>query len=56
MDAGTIAAYRQRLQRLCGAVRAAVLGLGGVLAEVRADAPAAMFRRDLLPAAIVEPA
>lgn len=56
LDAGAVALYQRRLQRLCNGVRSAVLGLGGVMAQVRAEAPAVMFRRDLLAADVVEPA
>ncbi len=55
LDAGTIAAYRERLGRLRDAVRTAVLALGGSYACVRADSPERMFRRDLLSQLILQP-
>lgn len=56
LDRGTIVAYRQRLQRLCDALRGAVLAGGGVHVQVPADELATMCARDLLPAGVVEPA
>ena len=56
LDARTIAAYRGRLQRLIDGMRTTVIAQGGTFALVSADSLAAMCARDLLPAAVVEPA
>jgi len=56
LDARAVAAYRERLQRLLDGLRIAVVGHGGDHAVVRADALAMMCSRDLLPAAVLEPA
>lgn len=56
LDARTIAGYRQRLQRLIEGMRTTVVGNGGTFTVVRADSLAAMCARDLLPAAVLEPA
>ena len=56
LDARTIRGYRERLQRLCDVQRALVLQRGGIHVRVTADALAAMCTRDLLPAALLEPA
>lgn len=56
LDAPAIAGYRARLDRLCDALRAAVVGRGGLWARVTADALPAMCRHDLLPAGLLEPA
>ena len=54
LDPRTIDAYRRRLDVLTGSVRRAMHGVGGSYGAVRADHPLAMFRRDLLPAGMVE--
>ena len=56
LDRATIAAYRQRLQRLCDGLRGEVLAGGGLHALVTADELATMCTRDLLPAGVLEPA
>jgi len=56
LDAGAIAAYRERLQRLCDGLRAAVVADGALHVRVTADALPTMCARDLLPAGLVEPA
>ena len=56
LDARTIAGYRDRLHRLCEALRTCVLAQGGVFVQVGADSLAAMASRDLLPAHVVGPA
>ncbi|MCA8975013.1 MAG: DUF58 domain-containing protein [Planctomycetes bacterium] len=56
LDRQVIAGYRQRLLRLCDTLRGAVVARGATYARVRADALPAMCERDLLPAAVVEPA
>jgi hypothetical protein len=56
LDAALIAGYRERLQRLLAQWRTTVLAGGGMHVVVTADALAVMCARDLLPAAVVEPA
>jgi len=56
LDASGIAAYRERLQRLCDGLRGCVVGDGGAHVRVVADALPTMCARDLLPAGLVEPA
>ena len=56
LDPRTIANYRGRVQRLVDGMRTTVIAQGGTFALVSADALAAMCARDLLPAAVVEPA
>jgi hypothetical protein len=56
LDARTVTAYRERLQRLCDGLRALVTGGGGVHVLLAADTLAVMCARDLLPAGVVEPA
>ena len=56
LDARTIRTYRERLERVCDGLRTAILGSGGVYARVKADNLSAMCLRDLLPAAVLEPA
>ncbi len=56
LDAGVVAGYRKRLERLCDAARDAVREIAGSYARVQADAPAPMFREQLMPQGIVEPA
>ncbi|MCA8949367.1 MAG: DUF58 domain-containing protein [Planctomycetes bacterium] len=55
LDAAAIAGYRARLQRLCDALRGAVVGHGGLYARIAADSLPRMCARDLLPAGILEP-
>jgi uncharacterized protein (DUF58 family) len=56
LDEATATRYRRRLQRLCASVEAATRALGATYALVKADAPARMFREQLLVQGIVEPA
>lgn len=56
LDARSIRVYREQLERVCDALRTEILGSGGVYARVRADTLSAMCLRDLLPAAVLEPA
>jgi uncharacterized protein (DUF58 family) len=56
LDERTVARYRRRLQRLTASVERAVRSVAGTFAVVRADAPAPMFREQLLPQGVVEPA
>ena len=56
LDARAIRGYRERLGRVCDELRSAILGSGGVYARVKADHLSAMCLRDLLPAAVLEPA
>lgn len=55
LDARTRRAYDERLQRLCNALRGALLALGGDHVAVTAGPLAEICQRDLLPAGIVEP-
>ena len=55
LDARTVDAYRQRLQRLRVSLERAVRGAGGTYACVPAAAPAVMFRQSLMPQGVVEP-
>ncbi len=55
LDARAVRCYRERLVRLRAAVERAVHQVGGSFAQVRGDEPEAMFRRDLLPAGVLEP-
>jgi uncharacterized protein (DUF58 family) len=56
LDARSIRAYRERLERVCDGLRTTILGNGGVYARVKADHLSAMCLRDLLPASVLEPA
>ncbi len=56
LDAGVVRRYQERLGRLSEAVRDAVRQLAGTYALVRAGDPARMFRDELLPQGMVEPA
>jgi hypothetical protein len=55
-DAATTAGYRERLQRLIAQLRGTVVAAGGTHVLLAADTLAVMCARDLLPAAVVEPA
>ena len=56
LDARAIAAYRERLERLVGALRAPIVHGGGVFVQVAAAGLDAMAARALVPAAVLEPA
>ena len=56
LDERTVTRYRRRLGRLTEDVQRATRAIGGSFALVRADAPGAMFREQLLPQGLVEPA
>jgi uncharacterized protein (DUF58 family) len=56
LDAATVAAYRDRLQRLCDDVRATVLASGGSHVTVVAADLATMCAETLLPGGVLEPA
>lgn len=55
LDRRAVARYRERLGRLVDGVRGAVEAVGGTYVAVTADAPGTVFRRDLMPAGILEP-
>ncbi len=56
LDRRTVAAYQERLQRLCDEVRTTVLATGGIYVRTVADSLATMCERDLVPASVLEPA
>lgn len=56
LDAGTVARYRERLQRLCTSLRTLVVGGGGSHVVVAAAPLATMAAGELMAAAVVEPA
>ena len=56
LDRATVARYRTRLQRLTASVERAVRSIGGTFALVQASEPGRMFREQLLPQGVVEPA
>ncbi len=56
LDERTVARYRRRLARLCEAARSGTRSVAGTYALVRAQDPARMFREQLLPQGVVEPA
>lgn len=56
LDAGTVARYRERLQRLCTSLRTLVVGAGGSHVLVQAAPLSVMASGELMAAAVVEPA
>ncbi len=56
LNSRSVGLYKERLGRLCGAVKQAVTASGGMYACVKADTPHAMFREGLMAQNIVEPA